>query len=62
MALMGISMIFHANHNRVLDLINQPRFNEELLRTLKQVARRQMTFVLSGLAATPLPTIPCPAH
>jgi AcrR family transcriptional regulator len=62
MALMGISMIFHANHNRVLDLINQPRFNEELLRTLKQVARRQVTFVLSGLAATPLPTIPCPAH
>jgi AcrR family transcriptional regulator len=62
MALLGISMIFHANHKRVLDLISQPGFSEDLLSTLKQVARRQVTLVLSGLAVTPLPTIPGPVH
>lgn len=62
MALMGISMIFHANHNRVLDLINQPCFDDDLLRTLKQVARRQVALVLSGLAGTRAPAVPGPAH
>ncbi len=62
MALMGISMIFHANHNRVLDLIDQPGFSEELLNTLKQVSRRQVTLTLTGLAGTLAPITSRPAH
>ena len=57
MALMGISMIFRANQGRVLDLINQPGITEDFLRTLKQVARRQVTHVLTGLAGTASPQI-----
>jgi hypothetical protein len=55
MGLMGISMIFHANHGRVLDLLNQPRFSDEILATLKLVAGRHLTFVLYGLARVPPP-------
>ncbi len=56
MALMGISMIFHANHGRVLDLLNQPCFSDDLLATLKLVADRQLTLVLYGLARAAPPT------
>jgi AcrR family transcriptional regulator len=52
MALMGIAMIFKANHNRLLDLIDQPGPDEDFLRTVKQVARRQVTLVLAGLASS----------
>jgi AcrR family transcriptional regulator len=53
MALMGISMIFHVNHKRVLDLLNQPSFTEDFLHTLKQVAHRQTTYCVRGLANPP---------
>ena len=53
MALMGISMIFHVNHNRVLDLLNQQAFSDDFLATLKQVAQRQLTAVVCGLAGVP---------
>lgn len=56
MALMGISMIFHTNRNRVLDLIKHPGIDDDFLRTLKHAARRQVSFVLSGLAQMQLPT------
>ena len=73
MALMGISMMFHANHKQVLDLIRQPRFDEDVLGTLRKVARQQLAFVLFGLAASrappdggnvrgPLPVQPPLAH
>jgi len=58
MALMGISMIFHTNRNRVLDLIKQPGFSEDVLRTLKHVARQQVAFVFSGLAGIQPPGVP----
>lgn len=49
LSLMGISMIFHFNQCRVMDMLNW-EMDDRLIANLKAVAHKQMTFALAGLA------------
>jgi AcrR family transcriptional regulator len=50
LSLMGISMIFHFNQSRVMDMLNWTTLDHALLDTLKAVARKQLAIALVGLA------------
>lgn len=50
MALMGITMIFHLNQSRVMDMLRWPTLDDGLLATLKVVAHRQLAHALTGLS------------
>lgn len=50
LSLMGVSMIFHFNQSRVMDMLTWPTLDDGLLTHLKAVAKKQLGFALTGLA------------
>ncbi len=50
LSLMGISMIFHLNQSRVMDMLQWSMLDDTLLDNLKAVARKQLGYALRGLA------------
>ncbi|KQS03596.1 hypothetical protein ASG11_04465 [Sphingomonas sp. Leaf357] len=50
MALMGVSMFFHFNQSRVMDMLNWTA-NDDFLDRLKVVAQAQLRYALVGLSA-----------
>lgn len=50
LSLMGVSMIFHFNQSRVLDMLNWSTLDADLLATMKAVAQKQLGYALVGLA------------
>lgn len=50
LSMMGVSMIFHFNQSRVLDMLNWSMLDADLLATLKIVAHKQLSYALFGLA------------
>ena len=50
LSLMGVSMIFHLNQSRVMDMLQWSTLDDTLLDTLKAVARKQLGYALRGLA------------
>ncbi len=53
LSLMGLSMIFHFNQSRVLDMLNWSTLDAGLLATLKAVAHKQLGYALVGLSSEP---------
>lgn len=53
LSVMGVTMIFHINQCRVMDMLHWPSVDEGLLATLKTVADRQLAYALAGLARPP---------
>ena len=50
LSLMGVSMIFHLNQSRVLDMLDWSTPDADLLTTLKAVAHKQLGYALAGLS------------
>ena len=50
LSLMGLSMIFHFNQSRVLDMLDGSALDASLLATLKAVAQQQLNYALAGLS------------
>ncbi|WP_375397784.1 CerR family C-terminal domain-containing protein [uncultured Sphingomonas sp.] len=52
LSLMGLSMIFHFNQTKVMDMLDRPALDDTLIATLKAVARQQLSYALAGLAGS----------
>ncbi len=50
LSLMGLSMIFHFNQSRVMDMMNWSMIDDDLLVVLKTVSHKQLAFALIGLS------------
>ena len=50
LSLMGVTMIFHFDQSRVMDMLNWSSLNDRLLAILKTVAHKQLGYALAGLA------------
>lgn len=50
LSMMGVSMIFHFNQSRVMDMLNWSTLDDRLLATLKAVAHKQLAYALVGLS------------
>ncbi|NIJ09275.1 AcrR family transcriptional regulator [Sphingomonas vulcanisoli] len=50
LSLMGISMIFHFNQSRVMDMLSWSTLDDGLLLSLKAVAQKQLAYAIVGLS------------
>jgi AcrR family transcriptional regulator len=50
LSLMGVSMIFHFNQSRVMDMLDWPTLDDGLLLSLKAVAKKQLAYAMIGLS------------